>query len=298
MAAMSAVTGFLILATGSLAAAVPASASAAKLGGREAAELTLANVGAGVQVRIQGGGSGTSNCTSDETNKEFTTGYAPGPIQETLSFEARGSGSCAYEPSFSEFAITVSGRNTHGTEYSSYTRVELSQVVAGASYRTRCIPTAQSRMICQATGPRSLSLEAIPLNRGLKTGSLRSVSMTLFGVGTGPRVTIQGGGSGTSNCTADETNKSFIAQTDPIKETLSFDSRASGSCAYERSYSYFKITVKGRNSGGREFDSSANIFYGQEYSAAEGYSASCEPQYLVRMRCETDPLRLEAIPVR
>jgi hypothetical protein len=110
-------------------------------------------------------------------------------------------------------------------------------------------------------------------------------------------VKVQGGGSGTSNCSADETNKSLIAQTDPIQETLSFDSRASGSCAYERSCSYFKITVKG-NSGGREFDSSANIFYGQQFSAAEGYSASCESQYLVRMRCGTNPLRLEAIPVR
>ena len=260
-------------------------------------ELARGPERAGVHVSIQGGGSGTSNCTNDETSKAFTTGPAPGPIQETLSFETRGSGSCAYEPSFSYFGITVTGRNTRGTEYESYTRVYFGQVVAGADYRARCVSTVQARMICQETGPKSISLEAIPLN-GLKTGSLRSVSMALYGVGDGPRVTIQGGGAGTSNCTTDETNKSFIAHTDPIVETLSFDSRASGSCVYQRSYSFFKITVTGRNSGGREFESSANIFYGQQFSAAEGYSASCESQYLVRMRCETNPLRLEAIPVR
>jgi hypothetical protein len=300
MAAMSAVTGFLILAAGTQVAAVPASASTAKLGGREAAQLTLANVGAGVQVRIQGGGSGTSNCTNDETSKTFTTGPAPGPVQETLSFDAKSSGSCAFERSYSYFEITVTGMNTHGTEYASQTRVEFGQLLPGADYRTRCVPTVQSQMVCQETGPKSISLEAIPLNRGhLKTASLRSVSMTLSGVGDGPRVTIQGGGAGTSNCTNDETNKSFIAHSEPIVETLSFDSKASGSCAFERSYSFFKITVTGRNTNGREFESSANVFYGQELTAADSYSASCESRYLVRMRCEAYPqLHLEAVPVR
>jgi hypothetical protein len=301
MAAVSAVAGFLILATGSLAAAVPASASTPRLGGREAAQLTLANVGDGVHVKIQGGGGGTSNCTNDETSKEFTTGSAPGPVQETLSFDAKSSGSCAFEPSFSYFEVSVTGRNTRGTEYVSRDRVWLGQDGAGGPYRAECAPTVQTRMVCQATGPRSLNLDAIPLNPPghLKTGSVRSVSMRLFGVGDGPRVTIQGGGAGTSNCTNDETNKSLIARSEPIVETLSFDSKASGSCAFEPSYSYFRITVTGRNTEGREFESSANVFYGQHNSGAAPYETSCESQFLVRMRCQAGPeLQLEALPLR
>lgn len=98
-------------------------------------------------------------------------------------------------------------------------------------------------------------------------GGREAAQLTLANVGAGVQVKIQGGGGGTSNCTNDETNDSFIAHTDPLERTLSFDSKASGSCFYESSYSYFRITVKGANSEGREFDSSANVFMGSATAA-------------------------------
>lgn len=74
-------------------------------------------------------------------------------------------------------------------------------------------------------------------------GSSRSAT-AIFNVGRGMSVTITGGGGGTSNCTNDETNTTFSTTGDGDSRSFGFDSRGSGGCIYEMSWSDFKVTVK------------------------------------------------------
>lgn len=77
-------------------------------------------------------------------------------------------------------------------------------------------------------------------------GLLRSwrTQQAIFNVGRGMKVTIQGGGAGTSNCSRDETNETFTTTADGDRRTYGFYSVGSGSCMYEMSWSNFVITVK------------------------------------------------------
>jgi hypothetical protein len=74
-------------------------------------------------------------------------------------------------------------------------------------------------------------------------GSPRSTS-AIFNVGRGMSVTIVGGGGGTSNCTDDETNETFTTTGDGDAHSFGFDSKGSGMCVYQMSWSDFKLTVK------------------------------------------------------
>ncbi|MBV9795576.1 MAG: hypothetical protein JO016_16735 [Actinobacteria bacterium] len=296
-ASASAVTSVTAARAGQVAAA-PRPGGLLK--GHESAQLTLDSVGAGVTVRIQGGGAGTSNCTNDETSKTVTTGS--GPVQETISFDAKSSGSCAFEKSFSYFTVSVTGKNTSGIPYDSTTRVLFGQQAARQPYISTCEAGHDRRMSCRETSPRSLELRAFPTEVRAPGSpaltSTRSTIMNLSGVGAGPRVSIQGGGAGTSNCTNDETTTSFTAAGGLIVQVLGFDAKSSGSCAFESSYSQFRISVKGRAADGASFDSSANVEYGG--SATLGYRASCgDPKYLHHMRCAVsgNQLYLNADPV-
>ena len=193
------------------------------LKGRESGGLTLDSVGAGVSVRIQGGGGGTSNCTNDETSKTLTTGS--GPVEETISFDAKSSGSCAFEKSFSYFTISVTGRNTSGTAYDSVIRVRLGQPWPRGAYSTSCVTGSDRRMSCRETSMRAVDLRAFPETlRAL--GSTQSTVMNLTGVEAGPQVTIRGGGAGTSNCTTDETSTSFTAKGGTIVQCWALRPRA------------------------------------------------------------------------
>lgn len=64
------------------------------------------NVEVGMTVSIKGGGAGTSNCTTDETNRTFKV--TASPVAETFGFIAKSSGICLVEPSWSRFEVTVS----------------------------------------------------------------------------------------------------------------------------------------------------------------------------------------------
>lgn len=71
----------------------------------------------------------------------------------------------------------------------------------------------------------------------------RTATATL-NVGRGMSVSIRGGGSGTSNCTNDETNETFVTRSDSETHNFGFYSRGSGMCVYEMSWSNFVFTVK------------------------------------------------------
>jgi P2-related tail formation protein len=63
------------------------------------------DVGAGMTVRIIGGGADTSNCTSNETVTTFQT--IGGLESHQFGFEVRGSGRCGAEPSWSDFQVRI-----------------------------------------------------------------------------------------------------------------------------------------------------------------------------------------------
>jgi hypothetical protein len=81
---------------------------------------------------------------------------------------------------------------------------------------------------------------ATPLPRGG-----RKSARVIFDVGAGKQVSIIGGGAGTSNCTADETNDTFTTVTGTDEgRWYGMDIRGSGSCGTERSWSRFKIRIE------------------------------------------------------
>lgn len=119
-----------------------------------------------------------------------------------------------------------------------------------------------------------------------KLVSYETAPIYLASVGAGVKVKIQGGGSGTSNCTSNETSTSFMAAGGTITQTLGFDSRGSGSCAIEPSFSHFRVSVKGRATDGATYDSSADVRYGQTSFPTSAYGSSCgDSKYLIHMRC-------------
>jgi hypothetical protein len=82
----------------------------------------------------------------------------------------------------------------------------------------------------------------------------------VFSIGAGDTVSVRGGGGDTSNCSSDETVTSFVTRGNDETHDFGFDSRTGGSCNFERSYSYYKVTVK--NAAGREVGF-GEMWYGQ-----------------------------------
>ena len=124
----------------------------------------------------------------------------------------------------------------------------------------------RARIVLQfAAGTR----QQLPTGGGL----LRTwrTEQAVFNVGKGMRVTIQGGGAGTSNCSRDETNETFTTTGDGDSHQYSFYSVGSGSCLYEMSWSNFKVTVK--DPAGNEIGS-GTFTYGQGATFG-GYRPSC-----------------------
>jgi hypothetical protein len=67
------------------------------------------SVGSGKSVSIIGGGGGTSLCTNNETNTTFTTTGDNEP--HSFSFDAKSSGSCYFDLSWSQFKVRVKDPN-------------------------------------------------------------------------------------------------------------------------------------------------------------------------------------------
>jgi hypothetical protein len=93
----------------------------------------------------------------------------------------------------------------------------------------------------------------------------------VFSVGAGNTVTIRGGGADTSNCTSNETDTSFVTKGNNESHEFGFESRGGGSCNFERSWSYFKVTVK--NAAGKAIGY-GDMYYG-EAGLFGGYGVWC-----------------------
>jgi hypothetical protein len=106
------------------------------------------------------------------------------------------------------------------------------------------------------------------------TGPMRGVqsASAIFSVGSGMTVSIIGGGGGTSLCTNDETNTTFVTKGDNESHPFSFDAKSSGSCYFDLSWSQFKVRVK--NPAGT-LVASGTMFLGQQYVFGD-YIVSCE----------------------
>lgn len=149
--------------------------------------------------------------------------------------------------------------------------------LSGASYRShgsRYRVTVRSRN-AQRRGARIVLIFAAgdPAGPGLKAnppGTGRS-GTAMFSVGAGMTVSIVGGGGGTSNCTTDETNTTFVTKGDDEAHSFGFESKGSGGCFYERSWSYFKISIK--DSAGKQV-ASGTTWLGQNETFGD-YYANC-----------------------
>jgi hypothetical protein len=102
-----------------------------------------------------------------------------------------------------------------------------------------------------------------------------------FSVGPGMKVSIVGGGSGTSNCTNDETVTSFTTTGTNDRRSFGFDAKSSGGCYFDLSWSQFKVRVEdasGKLIGG------GTMFLGQQYVFGD-YAVSCEYGAWAGVRC-------------
>ncbi|HEY1639899.1 MAG TPA: hypothetical protein VGG35_04365 [Streptosporangiaceae bacterium] len=134
--------------------------------------------------------------------------------------------------------------------------------------------------------PESLSFSGYALTgrSGLTGGDYSKTGKVTYLVGgPGPTVHIEGGGGGTSNCTTDETNKTNMAYADPTYTSVSFTVKDSGSCGSEASWSYFTMTVTGRDSEGHPMNASGRFWFGQNSAGDPFYLRCAEP--LVHMTC-------------
>jgi hypothetical protein len=234
----------------------------------ESATLVL-KVREGLRIRIRGGGAGTSNCTKDETDKTVTATAAP--LEETISFIAKTSGSCFFESSFSYFDVTAENSDKVVVAAAA---VELSGVGV-VSYQAYCPPYGKDfNLSCRK--PSDNRLELTQTRGGGLKGGRESAELRLFVGGSGPTIKVEGGGSGPdgSNCTNNETTTTVTAGADPTVVPIGFDAKSSGSCAIERSYSFFNITISGTTHAGKPAKGSARILFGQSGSGEE-YKTEC-----------------------
>jgi alpha-tubulin suppressor-like RCC1 family protein len=140
--------------------------------------------------------------------------------------------------------------------------------------------------------PMSGSGFALTGQSGLTGGDYSKTGKVTYLVGgPGPTVHIEGGGGGTSNCTNDETNKTNMAYADPTYTSVSFTVKDSGSCGSEASWSYFTMTVTGRDSEGHVMNASGRFWFGQNSAGDPFYLRCAEP--LVHMTCSaTNPAQV------
>jgi hypothetical protein len=266
-----------------LAAAGVAQASAARyrpsLPGdyQVSATLTL-NVNAGTTVSVVGGGGGTSNCTTNETNT--TLKVTTSPVSVPIGFTAKNSGSCFFEPSYSNFVVTV--KNGQG-QVVAYRTIQLYGYGPLDPYKLYCSAggTSDLNMNCRVISDREIALYQtggeLGGGGGVGTRDYHEDAYLRFNVGgPGPMIHVEGGGGGPdhSNCTNRETNTTSTAGSDPSTIVIGFDAKTSGSCSYEASYSYFSIKISGKNSVGTEVNGTARIRFGQP-TAGGPYSVNC-----------------------
>lgn len=94
----------------------------------------------------------------------------------------------------------------------------------------------------------------------------------VFKIPVGLKVTITGGGDGTSICTREETSTTFDITSSEQSQRLVYYSKGDGGCAMQLSYSQFKVQIR---NPARQLVASGRLFYGQQY-VADDYVVSCD----------------------
>jgi hypothetical protein len=99
------------------------------------------SVGSGATVSIVGGGGGAdnSNCTNAETVTSFTT--RTDTEDRLFQITAKTGGSCAVEPSYSNFKVSITG-----PDFKASGRMWLGQVAPGDDYFVSCYSGSPSRI--------------------------------------------------------------------------------------------------------------------------------------------------------
>ena len=114
--------------------------------------------------------------------------------------------------------------------------------------------------------------------QGKKVGDQRVTATAMFYVGSGRTVHIEGGGgaapdkSSGSNCTNAETNDTFTTKDVSERHDFGFIAKSGGSCSIQKSWSYFKVSVKG--SDGKEVGHGESLYIEGQYPIFD-YHVSC-----------------------
>jgi hypothetical protein len=235
------------------------------------AALSIYTGGPGPDIRIQGGGSGPdgSQCTTNET--DVTVPAGPDPTDVPVGFDVKGSGSCITNPSYSYFTIKLQGTTASGRPATGTARIWLGQANPANPFRVECIATSPS-VKCETNGARALTLR---FNGSKSVADYRvTASLRFYVNGPGPVIKIEGGGGGTSNCTKDETSETVAAGADPTEVGISFIAKNNDGCKFDESYSYFTITISGRDKADKPVSGTARILLGQS-TPGGSYTASC-----------------------
>ena len=99
---------------------------------------------------------------------------------------------------------------------------------------------------------------------GKKVGDQRITATAVLSVGRDMTVHIEGGGgaapdrSSGSNCTRDETNDTFTTKSWSESHDFGFTAKSGGSCSTQKSWSYFKVSVK--DSSGTEVGHGESLY--------------------------------------
>lgn len=115
--------------------------------------------------------------------------------------------------------------------------------------------------------PTKADLQKRQATAGTKTAT------ATFSIGAGLNVKLTGGGGGTSFCTRDETAGSFTTKGNDERHDFGFYAKGDGSCALNRSWSYFNLKVTdstGKRVGDGDMWFGQNALYGP-------FSANCGP---------------------
>jgi hypothetical protein len=239
------------------------------------------NVQAGTTVHIQGGGGGTSNCTYHETDE--TIQVTKSPTSATFGFEAKSDDGCAFEPSWSNFVVTV--RNSSGVVVASRT-VKLIGWLGFYPYEALCSAPgspAAFHLDCSVKSERYLVLTQTGTG-GSGSGPPQpndhwvGMSMVLNLV-KGETVHIN---SPSNNCTRDETDRTFTITSVPQTESFGFEAKNTNMCAFESSYASFDVTVRSDHGDVVAFQK-VNV---SNPSLFEGYQAFCDNSGALHMVCE------------
>ena len=135
---------------------------------------------------------------------------------------------------------------------------------------------AKGRINAMDTAAARRAPGVLAIVTALDVPRLEKAQLNFFVGGPGPEIKVEGGGAGwdNSNCTNDETRTTVTAGDDPTVVPISFVAKSSGSCAIERSFSYFNIKFSGTSRSGKSVRGEARILFGQDY-AGEDYKVTC-----------------------